>query len=155
MVTETLDDKKPEEEKVKDKENEEGSNEIHSDENLLCLTRDAKSDSVPDLQQQVVGLNIELCRLLEEKRSAVLRSDELETALMEMVKQDNRRQLCARVNWNILEKSKIDLDLLVSQENTKRLQPVSGLLLALLVKYPDMQQLAQRAFITYRAMIFF
>ncbi|TYG73888.1 hypothetical protein ES288_D04G137900v1 [Gossypium darwinii] len=62
---------------------------IHSDENLLCLTRDAKSDSVPDLQQQVVGLKVELCRLLEEKRSAVLRSDELETTLMEMVKQDN------------------------------------------------------------------
>ncbi|KAJ0101764.1 hypothetical protein Patl1_04221 [Pistacia atlantica] len=35
------------------------------------------------------------------------------------------------------------------QANTKRLQPVSGLLSALLVKYPDMQQLAQRAFITY------
>ncbi|KAK6149297.1 hypothetical protein DH2020_016822 [Rehmannia glutinosa] len=33
--------------------------------------------------------------------------------------------------------------------NTKRLQPVSGLLAALLVKYPNLQQLAQRAFITY------
>ncbi|XP_059444504.1 DEAD-box ATP-dependent RNA helicase 32 [Corylus avellana] len=33
--------------------------------------------------------------------------------------------------------------------NTKRLQPVSGLLSALLVKYPDMQYLAQRAFVTY------
>ncbi|XVE80373.1 hypothetical protein DITRI_Ditri14bG0134800 [Diplodiscus trichospermus] len=33
--------------------------------------------------------------------------------------------------------------------NTKRLQPVAGLLSALLVKYPDMQHLAQRAFITY------
>ncbi|KAL0311025.1 UNVERIFIED_CONTAM: DEAD-box ATP-dependent RNA helicase 32 [Sesamum angustifolium] len=33
--------------------------------------------------------------------------------------------------------------------NTKRLQPVSGLLAALLVKYPDLQYLAQRAFITY------
>ncbi|XP_022716911.1 DEAD-box ATP-dependent RNA helicase 32 [Durio zibethinus] len=33
--------------------------------------------------------------------------------------------------------------------NTKRLQSVSGLLSALLVKYPDMQHLAQRAFITY------
>ncbi|KAL1061618.1 hypothetical protein V6Z11_D13G024800 [Gossypium hirsutum] len=73
------------------------SESMNADENLLCLTRDAKSDSVPDLQQQVVGLKVELCRLLEEKRSAVLRSDELETALMEMVKQDNRRQLCARV----------------------------------------------------------
>ncbi|KAK8303228.1 hypothetical protein V6Z12_D04G136500 [Gossypium hirsutum] len=154
MATETLDDKKPEEKKVNDKENEEGKIKkghdwelrpgvmlvqkrdldtgrppippstirvrvkyksiyheiginsqatfsksltlfyrlilkIHSDENLLCLTRDAKSDSVPDLQQQVVGLKVELCRLLEEKRSAVLRSDELETTLMEMVKQDN------------------------------------------------------------------
>ncbi|XP_012464813.1 uncharacterized protein LOC105783739 isoform X3 [Gossypium raimondii] len=73
------------------------SESMNADENLLCLTRDAKSDSVPDLQQQVVGLKVELSRLLEEKRSAVLRSDELETALMEMVKQDNRRQLCARV----------------------------------------------------------
>ncbi|KAG4164526.1 hypothetical protein ERO13_A13G021100v2 [Gossypium hirsutum] len=73
------------------------SESMNEDENLLCLTGDAKSDSVPDLQQQVVGLKVELCRLLEEKRSAVLRSDELETALMEMVKQDNRRQLCARV----------------------------------------------------------
>lgn len=35
------------------------------------------------------------------------------------------------------------------QANTKRLQPVSGLLAALLVKYPDLQTLAQRAFITY------
>ncbi|XP_073313180.1 DEAD-box ATP-dependent RNA helicase 32-like [Primulina huaijiensis] len=33
--------------------------------------------------------------------------------------------------------------------NSKRLQPVSGLLKALLVKYPDLQYLAQRAFITY------
>ncbi|KAB2047114.1 hypothetical protein ES319_A13G023500v1 [Gossypium barbadense] len=73
------------------------SESMNEDENLLCLTGDAKSDSVLDLQQQVVGLKVELCRLLEEKRSAVLRSDELETALMEMVKQDNRRQLCARV----------------------------------------------------------
>lgn len=35
------------------------------------------------------------------------------------------------------------------QVNTKRLQPVSGLLAALIVKYPDLQTLAQRAFITY------
>ncbi|KAG8386133.1 hypothetical protein BUALT_Bualt03G0117300 [Buddleja alternifolia] len=33
--------------------------------------------------------------------------------------------------------------------NTKRVQPVSGLLAALLVKYPNLQSLAQRAFITY------
>ncbi|XP_059462248.1 uncharacterized protein LOC132191314 isoform X2 [Corylus avellana] len=46
---------------------------------------------------QVVWLKVELCRLLEEKRGAILRAEELETALMEMVKQDNRRQLSARV----------------------------------------------------------
>lgn len=36
-----------------------------------------------------------------------------------------------------------------TKANTKRLQPVSGLLAALLVKYPDLQTLAQRAFVTY------
>ncbi|CAI9091040.1 OLC1v1025957C1 [Oldenlandia corymbosa var. corymbosa] len=61
------------------------------------LTSDGVIDSVPDLKEQVVWLKVELCKLLEEKRSAELRSEELETALMEMVKQDNRRQLSARV----------------------------------------------------------
>lgn len=67
------------------------------DEFLISLTGDVEIDSVPDLQEQVVWLKVELCKLLEEKRSAVLRAEELETALMEMVKQDNRRQLSARV----------------------------------------------------------
>lgn len=35
------------------------------------------------------------------------------------------------------------------QVNKKRLQPISGLLAALLVKYPDLQYLAQRAFVMY------
>lgn len=61
------------------------------------LAVDPEVDSLPDLQEQVVWLKVELCRLLEEKRSAVLRAEELETALIEMVKQDNRRQLSARV----------------------------------------------------------
>ncbi|KAJ3703256.1 hypothetical protein LUZ61_006961 [Rhynchospora tenuis] len=65
---------------------------------LFCnLSLDAEIDSLPDLQEQVTWLKVELCRLLEEKRSAVLRAEELETALMEMVKQDNRRQLSAKV----------------------------------------------------------
>lgn len=38
--------------------------------------------------------------------------------------------------------------------NKKRLQPVSGLLSALLVQYPDMQYSAQRAFITYLRSIY-
>ncbi|OMO69455.1 hypothetical protein CCACVL1_19496 [Corchorus capsularis] len=69
----------------------------NADEVLISLTGDAELDAVPDLQEQVVWLKVELCRLLEEKRSAILRSEELETALMEMVKQDNRRQLSAKV----------------------------------------------------------
>lgn len=67
------------------------------DEFLSGLSIDSELDSLPDLHEQVVWLKVELCRLLEEKRSATLRSEELETALMEMVKQDNRRQLTARV----------------------------------------------------------
>ncbi|KAI3929028.1 hypothetical protein MKX01_029557 [Papaver californicum] len=74
---------------------ESGSNNL--DEFSNGLTEDSSKESVPDLQEQVVWLKVELCKLLEEKRSAVLRAEELETALMEMVKQDNRRQLSARV----------------------------------------------------------
>ncbi|XP_057984239.1 uncharacterized protein LOC131168653 isoform X2 [Malania oleifera] len=74
--------------------------EAHStdlDKFLSGLTVGSEVESVPDLQEQVVWLKVELCRLLEEKRSATMRAEELETALMEMVKQDNRRQLSARV----------------------------------------------------------
>ncbi|CAI0442928.1 unnamed protein product [Linum tenue] len=67
------------------------SGSINSDDVLVTLTENGEIDSTPDLQDQV-----ELCKLLEEKRSALLRAEELETALMEMVKQDNRRQLSAR-----------------------------------------------------------
>ncbi|CAN0926778.1 TBC1 domain family member 8 [Linum grandiflorum] len=65
---------------------------------FLCgLSGDTELDSLPDLQDQIVWLKVELCRLLEEKRSAILRAEELETALMEMVKLDNRRQLSAKI----------------------------------------------------------
>ncbi|KAM0888142.1 hypothetical protein ACQ4PT_028500 [Festuca glaucescens] len=60
------------------------------------LTVNSEIDSLPDPKDQVTWLKVELCRLLEERRSAVLRADELETALMEMVKQDNRHQLSAK-----------------------------------------------------------
>ncbi|PPD90012.1 hypothetical protein GOBAR_DD13052 [Gossypium barbadense] len=49
----------------------------NEDKVLISLNGDAEPDAVPDLQEQV--------------------SEELETALMEMVKHDNRRQLSARV----------------------------------------------------------
>ncbi|XP_075510135.1 uncharacterized protein LOC142546347 [Primulina tabacum] len=64
---------------------------------LKSITIDSEIDSLPDHQEQVVWLKAELCRLLEEKRTAMLRAEELEAALMEMVKQDNRRELSARV----------------------------------------------------------
>ncbi|CAL5207179.1 unnamed protein product [Lathyrus oleraceus] len=67
------------------------------DELLDSLNIDSKMDSLPDLQEQVVLLKVEMCRLLEEKRSSILRAEELETALMEMVKEDNRLELTARV----------------------------------------------------------
>ncbi|KAL3338825.1 hypothetical protein AABB24_027781 [Solanum stoloniferum] len=67
------------------------------DELHMNLNGNVETDSAPDLQEQVVWLKVELSKLLEEKKSAELRAEELETALMEMVKQDNRRQLSARV----------------------------------------------------------
>ncbi|XWS59744.1 hypothetical protein CRYUN_Cryun08bG0147800 [Craigia yunnanensis] len=58
---------------------------------LLCsLGADSEVDSLPDLQEQVDWMKVELCRLLEEKRAAVIRAEELETALVELVKEDNR-----------------------------------------------------------------
>ncbi|XP_073019690.1 uncharacterized protein [Primulina eburnea] len=63
----------------------------------MSLNGNEEIDSVKNIQDQVVWLKVELCKLLEEKQSAELRAEELETALMEMVKQDNRRQLSARV----------------------------------------------------------
>lgn len=42
-----------------------------------------------------------------------------------------------------------DIPIVILQANTKRIQPVSGLLKELLAKYPNINQLAQRAFITY------
>ncbi|WOL14852.1 TBC1 domain family member 2A-like [Canna indica] len=76
-------------------------------EDLHSLTVDSELESVPDLKEQVKWLKIELCRLLVEKRSAVLRAEELETALMEMVKQDNRRILSAEVELLEQEVSKL------------------------------------------------
>ncbi|XP_021910260.1 TBC1 domain family member 8B [Carica papaya] len=92
------------------------SGSTNADEVLISLNGDGEIDSVPDLQDQVVWLKGELCNLLEEKRSAVLRAEELETALMEMVKQDNRRQLSARVEQLEQEVSELRRGLSDKQE---------------------------------------
>ncbi|KAI3705176.1 hypothetical protein L1987_75410 [Smallanthus sonchifolius] len=77
------------------------------DELCLVASGDVGVNSVPDLQEQVARLKNELCKVLEEKRSAIIRAEELETALMEMVKQDNRRELSAKVER--LEREVADL----------------------------------------------
>ncbi|KAF9680328.1 hypothetical protein SADUNF_Sadunf06G0109700 [Salix dunnii] len=98
---------------VEEKKVNEGDNsllESHSsnlDDLLNGLSVDSEVDSLPDVQEHVVWLKVELCRLMEEKRSAILRAEELETALMEMVQQDNRRQLSAKVEQ--LEQEVADL----------------------------------------------
>ncbi|TMW92462.1 hypothetical protein EJD97_013013 [Solanum chilense] len=74
------------------------------------------ADSAPDLQEQVVWLKVELSKLLEEKKSAELRAEELEAALMEMVKQDNRRQLSARVEQLERQVAELQEALVAKQE---------------------------------------
>nr|XP_048322063.1 TBC1 domain family member 8B isoform X5 [Ziziphus jujuba var. spinosa] len=98
---------------------DESHSEPHSsnlDDLLDSLTIDPEVDSLPDLQEQVVWMKVELCRLLEEKRSAVMRAEELETALMEMVKEDNRRELSARIEQLELEVSELQQTLADKKE---------------------------------------
>ncbi|TYI33103.1 hypothetical protein ES332_A04G108900v1 [Gossypium tomentosum] len=64
---------------------------------LSSLSADTEVDSVLDLQERVGRMKVELFRLLEEKRADVLRAEELETALVELVKEDNRRELSAKI----------------------------------------------------------
>uniref|UniRef100_A0A0D3EVY4 Rab-GAP TBC domain-containing protein n=1 Tax=Oryza barthii TaxID=65489 RepID=A0A0D3EVY4_9ORYZ len=88
------------------------------------LTVNTEIDSLPDPKDQVVWLKVELCQLLEERRSAVLRADELETALMEMVKQDNRRELSAKVEQLEQELSDLRQALLDKQEQEQAMLQV-------------------------------
>ncbi|VVB02689.1 unnamed protein product [Arabis nemorensis] len=86
----------------------------YADEVLISLTGDGEIDYFQDLQGQVLRLKGELYNLLEEKRSALLRAEELEVALMEMVKQDNRPQLKAKIEK--LEQEVTELRRLVSDK---------------------------------------
>ncbi|KAL9272343.1 TBC1 domain family member 8B-like protein [Drosera capensis] len=102
------------------------------DDIFVSLTGGVDVDPGSDLQKQVMWLKVELCKLLEEKRSAELSlavvegggfgfpvSEELETALMEMVKQDNRRQLHARVEQLEQELSELRRALADKQEQER------------------------------------
>ncbi|KAJ6812514.1 TBC1 domain family member 8B-like isoform X1 [Iris pallida] len=92
------------------------SNSNTIEEFLNSLSIDAELDSLSLLKEQVTWLKVELCRLLEEKRSAILRAEELETALMEMVRQDNRRLLSAKVEQLEQEVSELQQTLKDKQE---------------------------------------
>jgi hypothetical protein len=51
---------------------------------------------------QVVWLKTELCSALEARKAATCRAEELEVALMEMVKEDNRLLLSAQVLFPLM-----------------------------------------------------
>ncbi|GER57300.1 Ypt/Rab-GAP domain of gyp1p superfamily protein [Striga asiatica] len=95
-----------------------------AEEFLKGMTIDSEVDSLPDLQEQVVWLKVELCRLLEEKRSAMLRAEELEAALMEMVEKDNRRELSAMVEQLEQEVAELRQALADKKEEEKALVQV-------------------------------
>ncbi|XP_048139811.1 ecotropic viral integration site 5 ortholog-like isoform X2 [Rhodamnia argentea] len=114
------------------------SDSVNADGIVISLTGDLEIDSGPDLQEQVVWLKVELCKLLEEKRSAVLRAEELETALMEMVKQDNRRELSAKVEK--LEQEVADLQRAVSDK-----QEQESVMLQVLMRVEQEQRVTEDA----------
>ncbi|KAG8096457.1 hypothetical protein GUJ93_ZPchr0013g34091 [Zizania palustris] len=95
-------------------------------------------DNGMDLQDQVTWLKVELCKLLEEKRSAELRGEELETALMEMVKQDNRRMLSAKVEKLEAEVSELRKSFADKQEQEQAM-------LQILIRMEQEQKVAEDA----------
>ncbi|XP_057522658.1 GTPase-activating protein GYP2-like isoform X2 [Amaranthus tricolor] len=105
---------------------------------FIGMTGAVDIDPSLDIQEQVRWLKVELCKLLEEKRSAELRAEELETALMEMVKQDNRRQLSARVEQLELEVSELRRSLADKQEQ-------EGAMLQVLMRVEQEQKLTEDA----------
>ncbi|KAE8731057.1 Run and tbc1 domain containing 3 [Hibiscus syriacus] len=79
------------------------------DELLCSLNSDLEVGTFPSLQDQVDRMKIELCTLLEEKRAAVLRAEELEIALTELAKEDNRQELNAKLYIEQLVQEVADL----------------------------------------------
>ncbi|EOA28762.1 hypothetical protein CARUB_v10024994mg [Capsella rubella] len=106
--------------------------------NLDGANVDSEVDSLPDLQEQVVWMKVELCRLLEEKRSAVMRAEELEIALMEMVKEDNRLELSAKIEQ--LEKEVRELKQVLSDKKEQETA-----MLQVLMKVEQDQKLTEDA----------
>ncbi|KAL0714453.1 hypothetical protein Bca4012_021432 [Brassica carinata] len=110
----------------------------NADEVLVSLTGDGEVDPVQDLQAQVLWLKAEVCKLLEEKRSALLRAEELEIALMEIVKQDNRRQLSAKVE-------ELEQELAEVQRHLSDKQEQEGAMLQVLMRVEQEQKVTEDA----------
>ncbi|PHT72044.1 hypothetical protein T459_22829 [Capsicum annuum] len=124
FLKETKPDEEPGDKNTGNKISDSNSNSASVDEFLNSLNIDSHVDSLPGLQEQVVWLKVELCRTLEDKRAATLRAEELETALMEMVKEDNRRQLSARVEQLEQEVAELRLALNDKKEQEKAMLEV-------------------------------
>ncbi|KAF0903947.1 hypothetical protein E2562_030083 [Oryza meyeriana var. granulata] len=105
---------------------------------LTSSTLENELDQGIDLQDQVTWLKVELCKLLEEKRSAELRGEELETALMEMVKQDNRRMLSAKVE-------KLEAELSELRKSFADKQEQEQAMLQILIRMEQEQKVAEDA----------
>ncbi|KAK4349053.1 hypothetical protein RND71_031808 [Anisodus tanguticus] len=116
FITETKPEERSGDKKTGNKISDSNSNSTNLDEFLNSLNIDSHVDSLPGVQEQVVRLKVELCRTLEDKRAATLRAEELETALMEMVKEDNRRQLSARVLMRVEQEQKVTEDARIAAE---------------------------------------
>ncbi|XP_074379246.1 uncharacterized protein LOC141720629 isoform X2 [Apium graveolens] len=114
------------------------SQQSNMDEFVPCLDIDSELDAISDIQDQVIWLKAERCRLLEENRSATLRAEELETAMMMNAQKDNKRELTARVEQ--LEKEVDELrhalDEKYEQENMMR---------QVVLRVEEEQKLAQEA----------
>ncbi|KAJ0558301.1 putative Rab-GTPase-TBC domain-containing protein [Helianthus annuus] len=108
------------------------------DELCLGVPGDVEVNSVPDLQEQVARLKSELCKVLEEKRSAIIRAEELETALMEMVKQDNRRELSAKVE-------QLERDVAELQQTLAEKQEQENAMLQVLMRVEQEQKVTEDA----------
>ncbi|XVF07994.1 hypothetical protein REPUB_Repub06bG0187000 [Reevesia pubescens] len=108
------------------------------DELLCSLNADTEVNSIPALQEQVDWMKVELCMLLEEKRATILRAEELETALVELVKEDNRRLLIAKIEQ--LEQEVADLHQVLAD---KREQEAA--VLKLLIRLEQEQRITEDA----------
>ncbi|KAI3949038.1 hypothetical protein MKX01_001475, partial [Papaver californicum] len=83
---------------------------------LNCLTGSVGVRPAPNLLEEGASLKVQIAKVLEEKNSAVIRAEELETALVEMVKQDNRHQLNSKVEMLEQELDQLRKDLTHKQE---------------------------------------